>query len=257
MVALFSLLIIIVLSIIVVRIGAIALELTGLSQEVATFQAQSAFSGVGFTTSEAEFIVNHPVRRKIIRILILFGSAGLTSTVATFVLTFVPQSGKSIAFRAGTLLIGLIVIYLLARSRFLYHLMKRLILRILRRYTPLRVIDYQEVLGLSKGYTISRFQVRRDSWMIDRSLKELDIKSEGILVFSIDRKEGGEEKFIGVPTADTVIKEGDILLCYGKAEAIKQLSERMKGHQGDEEHRLGIEREQTLAQAREQSGGYS
>lgn len=54
MVALVSLLTIIVLSITVVRIGATALELTGLSRDVAEFQAQSAFSGAGFTTQESE-----------------------------------------------------------------------------------------------------------------------------------------------------------------------------------------------------------
>ncbi|MDF2957610.1 MAG: PhoU and TrkA_C domain-containing protein [Candidatus Alkanophagales archaeon MCA70_species_1] len=68
MIALFGLLVVIVLSV-VVRIGAIALELTGLSRDVAAFQAQSAFSGVGFTTSESEFIASHPVRRRIVRIL--------------------------------------------------------------------------------------------------------------------------------------------------------------------------------------------
>ena len=40
-----------------------ALKLNGLSAEVATFQAQSAFSGAGFTTSESEAIVSHPLRR--------------------------------------------------------------------------------------------------------------------------------------------------------------------------------------------------
>lgn len=51
MIALVSLLIIVALPIIVVRIGAIALELTSLSSEIASFQAQSAFSGAGFTTT--------------------------------------------------------------------------------------------------------------------------------------------------------------------------------------------------------------
>lgn len=51
---------------------AIDLELTGLSPKVASFQAQAAFSGAGFTTSESESIVIHSLRRKIIRILILY-----------------------------------------------------------------------------------------------------------------------------------------------------------------------------------------
>ena len=71
MYALISLLIVIVVSIIIVRIGAVALEMTGLSRELATFQAQSAFSGVGFTTSESEHVVSHPVRRKIIRLSLI------------------------------------------------------------------------------------------------------------------------------------------------------------------------------------------
>ncbi|HDG97569.1 MAG TPA: potassium transporter TrkA, partial [Desulfobacterales bacterium] len=56
MYALISLLIVIVVSIVIVRIGAVALEMTGLSRDLATFQAQSAFSGVGFTTSESEHV---------------------------------------------------------------------------------------------------------------------------------------------------------------------------------------------------------
>lgn len=127
MLALFSLLIIILLSIVVVRIGAIALELTGLSPEIASFQAQSAFSGVGFTTREAEAIVTHPVRRRIVRILILLGSAGVTTSIATLVLAFVGQTGKGMLVRGQTLISGLVVIFFFARSKHIYNVMKKLI----------------------------------------------------------------------------------------------------------------------------------
>jgi precorrin-6B methylase 1 len=73
MLAIFSLLFIITLSVVIVRIGAVALELTGLSPEISSFQAQSAFSGVGFTTRESEAIVTHPARRRIIRTIIMLG----------------------------------------------------------------------------------------------------------------------------------------------------------------------------------------
>ncbi|WP_337954338.1 hypothetical protein [Aciduliprofundum sp. MAR08-339] len=72
MIALISLLIVILFSIIFVRFGAVALEMTGLSREVATFQAQSAYTDVGFTTGESEYVMSHPVRRKIILILSLW-----------------------------------------------------------------------------------------------------------------------------------------------------------------------------------------
>ncbi len=40
--------------------------MTGLSWDAASFQSYSAFFGVGFTTREAELVVNHPIRRRII-----------------------------------------------------------------------------------------------------------------------------------------------------------------------------------------------
>ncbi|MEE3093585.1 MAG: potassium transporter TrkA, partial [Pseudomonadota bacterium] len=49
----------------------IVMRLTGLSQNVATFQCISALSGTGFTTSESEMIVNYPVRRRILIVLML------------------------------------------------------------------------------------------------------------------------------------------------------------------------------------------
>jgi hypothetical protein len=42
---------------IVVRAAILALVATGLPYEIARFQARSALSGVGFTTSEAETVV--------------------------------------------------------------------------------------------------------------------------------------------------------------------------------------------------------
>lgn len=54
MAAIMSLLIALTLSLLVTRIAAMALMLTGMSREAARFQARSAFTGVGFTTQEAE-----------------------------------------------------------------------------------------------------------------------------------------------------------------------------------------------------------
>ena len=52
MTAILSLLLVVTLSILVTRIAAVALRHTGLARQTARFQARSAFSGAGFTTSE-------------------------------------------------------------------------------------------------------------------------------------------------------------------------------------------------------------
>ena len=86
MTAIISLLIVLTLSLIVTRVAAMALMLTGLSRESARFQARSAFTGVGFTTGEAENVVDHPVRRQIVMLLMLLGNLGIGAVVATLML---------------------------------------------------------------------------------------------------------------------------------------------------------------------------
>ena len=55
-------------------IGSILLEITGMERSRARFQALSAISGTGFTTSHAEEVVNNPRRRQIVSYLIIIGN---------------------------------------------------------------------------------------------------------------------------------------------------------------------------------------
>ena len=63
-----------VISVAFTKFAAGALIATGVPPESAAFQARSAFSGAGFTTTEAENVVNHPVRRRIISLAMFVGS---------------------------------------------------------------------------------------------------------------------------------------------------------------------------------------
>lgn len=161
MIALISLLVVVLFSIIVIRIGSVALEMTGLSREMAAFQAQSAFSGTGFTTSESEYVVSHPLRRKIIRILIFIGNAGIASAIATLVLTFIGQSKEEATIRLFWLIIGLLALYLFARSKIVDRGLRWIIKKGLEKFTNLKVYDYEQLLGLSKGYCIGEFKIKK------------------------------------------------------------------------------------------------
>ena len=78
---LFPTLLAILISFLFVRAAAIALMMTGLEKNKARFQALSAFTGTGFTTKEAEIVVNHPQRRKIVRWLMIMGNAGIVTVI--------------------------------------------------------------------------------------------------------------------------------------------------------------------------------
>jgi len=90
---------------------------SALSREMARFQARSAFTCTGFTTAEAESVVQHPVRRRIVLGLMLAGNAGLAAVVASLMLGFTHGGAGSAGYRVLELLGGLVVLLALARSR--------------------------------------------------------------------------------------------------------------------------------------------
>lgn len=241
--ALVSFLLVVLFSIIVVRIGTVALKMTGLSREVASFQAQSAFSGVGFTTEESEYVVNHPVRRRVIRVLMLLGSAGLTSAMATLILTFVGQTPEEMMKRGIWLAIGLVALFLFARSRLIDRGMSYVIEKALQRFTSLKILDYEQLLGVGRGYTISKFKIGTSSWLAGKTLRDAGLDEEGIVVLSVFRRVDGREVMIGAPRPDLVLKPGDTIVCYGPEDAVRNLYTRIKGISGDLEHAEAIRRE--------------
>src|SRR3954464_12393258 len=107
--ALVTVLVVVFVSLLVIRVATIALAPTRLSRESARFQARSAFSGIGFTTSESEAVVAHPVRRRIMLALMLVGSAGVVGVIASLAASFAGKSGGQAAVRAAVLLLGLVL----------------------------------------------------------------------------------------------------------------------------------------------------
>ncbi len=238
--ALITFLLVIFSSIIIIRIGTIALQMTGLSREVAAFQAQSAFSGVGFTTSESEYVVSHPVRRRIIRLLMLLGSAGITSAMASLILTYIGQTSRQMLWNTVWIAVGLAGLYAFSRSKFIDRIMSRIIAWALNKWTSIKVLDYEQVLGLSRGYSISILRVRPGSWLEGRSLRELKLDEEGVLILGVFRKSKDREIYIGAPKGDLILRAGDRLICYGPEDTLETLPERLKGPLGDVEHEFAV-----------------
>jgi hypothetical protein len=245
MVALISLLVIVTISLIMVRIGADALTMTGLSRDLAFFQAQSAFSGVGFTTTESESVVSHPARRRIIRLLMLFGNAGITSSIATLILTFYRGTSRELALRLVIVAISLALLCLASTSKLVDRILTKLIKKALSRWTKLSVRDYARLLKIATGFAVSEIEIKSGEWLCDRTLSEVALTSEGVLVLGIRRTDG---TYLGIPLGTTTIKCGDVLTCYGRENILRQLSERVSGTEGDAEHSAAVVEQQRIRQ---------
>lgn len=219
-----SLLLIFALSLLVIRVGSVALRMTGLAPEVASFQAASAFSRAGFTTQEAEHVVSTPERRAIVKSLIRQGSVGLVSVIASLVLSFTDAGGEN-ASNLLFVVVGAIAIVLGARSHLLNRALTPVIERALGRVTDLDVEDYLHLLGLEREYGVAEVDVRRARWLANTTSAELNPASEGVLSLGIRRGDA----YAGAPAGDTEIKPGDRLVLYGKTHRLRELSGREEG----------------------------
>src|SRR4051812_23701479 len=228
---------VILLSLLIIRVATVVLGLTGMSQESARFQARSAFTGVGFTTSEAESVVEHPVRRRVVMALMLGGSAGVVTTVASLILSFGGASRGQSVQRALILLAGLLLLYLLARNRHLNRFLARIVIRVMHargHETP----DYAGLLQLSGGYTVGELHVEPGDWVTGHTLAELRLRDEGVIVLGIHR----EHEYVAVPDKETVIDPHDTLVFYAPRHRIDELDERHSGPYGDQEHARASEK---------------
>jgi len=222
--SLLALLIIVGISLLVVQLGANALVLTGLSTSAAKFQAASAFFGVGFTTSEAEMVVQHSVRRRIILHLIVAGNIGLTSALATLVLTFVQKAGgdpaemaRHLAWTAG----GIIFMACFLNIGIVRKPMDSVMKFFLERAGVHSAVDYNTVLNVEGGYCVSEVQVEAGHVLCGKALWESRPSDHGVVILGVHHEEG---RYTGAPNKDTVIEPGDLAMVYGHTSDIAKFT---------------------------------
>lgn len=221
-----ALLIVANLAFLIIRIGAKALEMTGVSRDAARFQALSAFFGAGFTTGESEMVVNHPVRRRVIRDLIIIGNIGVLSLLGAGVMTAsafrfdTPEHRRDAAIRLTIIFGGLILLWLVSRSRLVTVAIDHFIAFTLRHTGALRALDYEQLLRTHAGFEVAEVVVEKGAWLCERTIGEASLRQRGVNVLSVRRPSG---EHIGAPRGATALHDGDTLIVYGADEAIDRL----------------------------------
>jgi len=223
-----------VVSFIVVRIGAIAFQLTGLEWSLAKFQALSCFSGTGFTTKEAELITGDKQRRKIASVLIVLGNAGLVIMIATLAGSLVPQetilsklSESSLPFDIPPYLVKwvnlsiiVVLVYVVYRvftyEKFVRRLTNFLRKRIIKR-EMFKKVSFEELLLATGGYGVSKVAVCAGSPVLNKTVLRSGLREHDVAVLAVVRG----EQTIPNPPKDTKILLNDELICFGKLENIR------------------------------------
>lgn len=250
MFAVFGTLIVFAVSLVVIRIATVGLTMTGVSKDLAQFQALSAFTGAGFTTKESEDIVNHPLRRRIAMHLMLLGHVGIVVAIPSVVLSFLNTGGSGdwtsqLNLRVGVLCGGLLLLFLLASSRYVEQIMWNVNTWALRRIGGIHVHDYTRLLRVAKDYVVSELQVRPGDWLAGHTLEQLCLANEGVLVLGIEKSNGD---YLGAPRGHTRLEADDCLILYGQQESLLDLDERREGMEGNVRHMLAVTRQMDITE---------
>ena len=224
---------VLIIAFIIVRIGAIAFQLTGLEWSLAKFQALSCFTATGFTTKEAELITATRQRRRIASVLIVLGHAGLVTMIATFAnslnprgitnkieIPFLPDvipTGFLPLINLAVIAVAIYVIYkVFTKTKFAKKLTNVLRGKIIKKEIFKRV-SFEELLLATGGYGVSKIDVHKDCPVLDMTLLEAKLRKLDITVLAIVRA----DKTIPNPSAKSRILLGDELLCFGRLDNIR------------------------------------
>ncbi|MFH1846693.1 MAG: hypothetical protein ABH869_03970 [Candidatus Omnitrophota bacterium] len=189
---------IVIASFIIVRIGAIAFQLTGLEWSLAKFQALSCFTGTGFTTREAELITGNPQRRRIATVLMILGNAGLVVLIATFANSLrpslivpkfeIPFLHLIVPARIlpwVNLLIIIITFYLVykivTRTKFLRNFTLFVRKKIIKKEI-IKPVSFEELMVSTGGYVVSNIEIIKNSLLLNKTITQTKLKENDIIV---------------------------------------------------------------------------
>jgi len=216
---LFPTLLAILISFLFVRAAGIALMMTGLEKKKARFQALSAFSGTGFTTKEAELVINHPVRRKIVTWLMIMGHAGIVTVIVTATSSLATSRGYQLPINVLVLIVGIFLIYRIATYKKFIRKWENFIEKKLIKSPVFEEASTEDLLHFLEGYGIVKKIIGEDSPLIGGKLSDCKLAEKGVLVLGIERG----NSWIPIPKAIEKIEKDDRLVVYGPHAVLKEL----------------------------------
>jgi len=210
--------VVIVVSFLIVRVGAVALRMTGLDRNTANFQALSAFTRAGFTTRESELVVGHPQRRTIVSWLIVLGNAGIVAVIVTGTSSLALTTDYRLAIAVGIVIVGLYIVYRLFRRAGFTGRWDNLIENRLLRAKGFKKSAVEQLLRLAAGHGVARVTVTRKSPLAGAALQDVEFPTKDISILGLERG----AKLMSSPTPDKQIQEGDALIVFGRLSTIEQ-----------------------------------
>lgn len=214
---------------IIVEVFVMLFRITGLSNEKARFQVISMLTNSGYTTREAELIINSKVRRKLARVVMIFGYAFTVTIVSTVVNVFLQFRntfiGGAVAFIPLFITI-LLISFFVKRNNWIKKIVDKIIEKSAKKFlynedknTIIIIDDYNNLV-------MAKIEIK----IMPKELKNLklhksNIKSEyGI---NIILKRSGNREIL--PDGNTTFEIEDTIVVMGSEKNIREVFDIKKG----------------------------
>jgi hypothetical protein len=191
--------------------AAVVFQRAGLSPAAATFEARSALTGSGYTTSESEVVVADPAARDAASMLFLMGFIGPVTLLGLLGFGFLIPASTDLQERVAALFGLLTLFFILERTGINVRLLEGPARRAAgvfgsRPEAPWRVVGDHAVLALP---------VSASTLVAGTALGEHPFTDSTVTVLGIQRLGGGTSEYIAWPRPEEVIRSGDELVLYG------------------------------------------
>ena len=222
-VALFSLIILIYW--IITELFTVLFRVLGLPEEKARFQVISLLTGCGFTTHESEMFISTKPRRRLARMIMLFGYVFNITIITTLINLFFSMTSSHVqTFLALLLPIAVIaLIFVFMKVPFMRDLMDRLMTKLAGRVlnrgdsNVVMMIDYINTDAIAQ-VILRNVPVA----LAGKTLSQMGLRgSSNILVMLIEHKGNKAQPAV----ADTVFLSGDTLTVFGNYKEICRVFE--------------------------------
>jgi hypothetical protein len=212
-------LVVIFVSFLVVRAASIALMMTGMEENRARFQALSAFTGTGFTTRDAEIVVNNPRRRQIITWLMILGNAGIVTVIVSATSTIVSSEGFWLPIAIAIIIIWIFIFYRVISRRGLTKRWEEFVHKSLFRRRFFQETSVEDLFLLVNDYGLVRIIATKNSLLLNSSAIEEKLNNKNFMILGINRV----NRWISLPENHKTIREGDRVILYGRLGTIHKI----------------------------------
>ena len=211
--------IVIFVSFFIVRAAAIALMMTGMEEHRARFQALSAFTGTGFTTKDAEIVVNNPRRRQIITWLMILGNAGIVTVIVSATSTIVSSEGFWLPISIAIIIIWIFIFYKVISRRGLTKRWEEFVQEKLFKLHFFQETNVEDLFLIANDYALVRINATKNSLLLNSSATEEKVNNKNFVILGINRG----ARWISLPKDHKVIRKGDHVILYGRLGIIHKI----------------------------------